>query len=224
MEPNRDLRRRTSSGAVDDATRSPMLALSGLDFRPSICARTTLNHRDYASTLLLARCRRQQRARTPTAHPARASRLVQVLSTRLDDAAHAELRRSGCSSSSWAGRWLPVRPEPAAGQPCRLCRCPPASARPAAALLRVAAARVPGGAPPERPPALAGASARAAAAGPQVCLVGPRLEPRPAALALWPRSDAGPVYVCVVVRRVREAPYPLHACMQYALHIKCMHT
>ena len=54
--------------------------------------------------------------------PCRASRLVQVLSTRLADAARAELRRSGCSSRTWAGRWLPVRPEPAAGQPHRLCR------------------------------------------------------------------------------------------------------
>ena len=63
-----------------------MLALSGLDFRPIVCARTTLDHRDYASTLLLARCRRQHCARTPTTHPARSSRLVQVLISRLGDA------------------------------------------------------------------------------------------------------------------------------------------
>ena len=126
---------------------SPMLALSGLDFRPSICARTTLDHRDYASTLLLARCRRQHYARMPATHPARSSRLVQVLSTRLDDAARAELRRSGCSSSSWAGRWLPVRPEPAAGQPRRLC--PPRScsaARRGRSRARRRAPRAPAGA------------------------------------------------------------------------------
>ena len=153
-------------------------------------------------------------ARAHLTHPARASRLVQVLSIRLNDAA-----RAGCAirlQLELLGRPMAASARSRSDLPRRLCRCPPAFGPPRCFAARCGRSRARRRAP-ERPPALAGASARAAAVGPQVCWSGRGSSRGPQRLR-WPRLTRGQQYLCVVVRRVREAPDLLHACM-HALYI-----